>query len=220
MSHIIAPSILAADFANLQRDIEIINQSAAEWIHIDVMDGVFVPNISFGFPILEAVKKHSNKFLDVHLMIVQPEKYIEEFAQKGANGLSVHYEGNLHIHSILQTIRKHGMKAGLVLNPHTPVSLIQELIHDIDTLLIMSVNPGFGGQKFIPYTIEKVKQARKLIDASRSKAIIQVDGGVGLSNAKEILQAGADNLVAGSAVFNASYPLEVINALKNIDILT
>lgn len=218
MSHIIAPSILAADFANLQRDIEVINQSAAEWIHIDVMDGVFVPNISFGFPVLEAVKKHSNKFLDVHLMIVHPEKYIEEFAQKGANGLSVHYEGNLHIHSILQTIRKHGMKAGLVLNPHTPVSVIQEIIHDIDTLLIMSVNPGFGGQKFIPYTIEKIKQARKLIDSSGCKVTLQVDGGVGLSNAKEILSAGADNLVAGSAVFNAPNPSEVIAALKNINI--
>lgn len=218
MSHIIAPSILAADFANLQKDIELINRSEAEWIHIDVMDGVFVPNISFGFPILEAVKKHSNKFLDVHLMIVNPEKYIEEFAKKGANGLSVHYEGNLHVHSLLQTIRKHGMKAGLVLNPHTPVSVISEIIHDIDTLLIMSVNPGFGGQKFIPYTVEKVKQARKLIDEAGSATMIQVDGGVGPSNAQEILLAGADNLVAGSAVFNAPNPLEVIAEMKNIDI--
>lgn len=218
MSHIIAPSILAADFANLQKDIELINRSEAEWIHIDVMDGVFVPNISFGFPILEAVKKHSNKFLDVHLMIVNPEKYIEEFAKKGANGLSVHYEGNFHVHSLLQTIRKHGMKAGLVLNPHTPVSVISEIIHDIDTLLIMSVNPGFGGQKFIPYTVEKVKQARKLIDEAGSATMIQVDGGVGPSNAKEILLAGADNLVAGSAVFNAPNPLEVIAEMKNIDI--
>jgi ribulose-phosphate 3-epimerase len=219
MSHIIAPSILAADFANLQRDIEMINRSEAEWIHIDVMDGVFVPNISFGFPVLEAVKKHSDKFLDVHLMIVQPERYIEEFAKKGANGLSVHYEGNLHIHSVLQSIRKAGMKAGLVLNPHTPVSVINDLIEEIDMLLIMSVNPGFGGQKFIPHTLEKVKQARAIIEKSGLDIMIQVDGGVGPSNALEVLKSGADNLVAGSAVFNSANPLQTISEMKNIKVV-
>jgi len=219
MSHIIAPSILAADFANLQRDIEMINRSEAEWIHIDVMDGVFVPNISFGFPVLEAVKKHSDKFLDVHLMIVQPEKYIEEFAQKGANGLSVHYEGNLHIHNVLQNIRKAGMKAGLVLNPHTPVSVINDLTSEIDTLLIMSVNPGFGGQKFIPHTLEKIKQARKIIQDSGANIVLQVDGGVGPANAAEVLKAGADNLVAGSAVFNSANPLQTISEMKNIKVV-
>lgn len=216
MSHIIAPSILAANFANLKEDIDLINRSEAEWIHIDVMDGVFVPNISFGFPILQAVKANSDKFLDVHLMIVHPEKYIEEFAKLGTNGLSVHYEGNLHVHSLLQQIRAAGMKAGLVLNPHTSVNVIKDIVHDIDTLLIMSVNPGFGGQKFIPNTIQKIKDAKRLIQNSNASTKIQVDGGVGLKNAKEILEAGADNLVAGSAVFNSENPEQTIQDLKNI----
>ena len=162
MSTIIAPSILAADFANLERDIKLIHNSEAEWVHFDVMDGLFVPNISFGFPILQAVRRHTNKFIDVHLMIVQPEKYIKEFAKQGADGISVHYEGNLHIHSLLQQIRAEGVKAGLVLNPHTPISLIKDVLHLVDTLLIMSVNPGFGGQKFIPETVKRVEEAKKL----------------------------------------------------------
>lgn len=216
MSPIIAPSVLAANFAHLKEDIELINRSEAEWIHIDVMDGVFVPNISFGFPILQAIKAHSNKFLDVHLMIVNPEKYISEFAKLGANGLSVHYEGNLHVHSLLQQIRAAGMKAGLVLNPHTSVDVLKDIIHDIDTLLIMSVNPGFGGQKFIPNTIQKIKDAKDLIQKSKASTQIQVDGGVGLQNAKEIVLAGADNLVAGSAVFNSENPEQTIYKLKNI----
>lgn len=216
MSHIIAPSVLAANFANLKEDIDLINRSEAEWIHIDVMDGVFVPNISFGFPILQAIKANSTKFLDVHLMIVHPEKYIEEFANLGANGLSVHYEGNLHVHSLLQQIRASGMKAGLVLNPHTSVNVIKDIIHDIDTLLIMSVNPGFGGQKFIPNTLQKIKDAKALIKNTNASTQIQVDGGVGLKNAKEILEAGADNLVAGSAVFNSENPEKTISDLKNI----
>ena len=163
MSTIIAPSILAADFANLERDIKLIHDSKAEWVHFDVMDGLFVPNISFGFPILQAVRKHTNKFIDVHLMIVQPEKYIKEFAKQGADGISVHYEGNLHIHSLLQQIREEGVKAGLVLNPHTPISLVKDVLHLVDTLLIMSVNPGFGGQKFIPETIKRVEEAKKAL---------------------------------------------------------
>ena len=213
MSTIIAPSILAADFANLERDIKIIHNSKAEWVHFDVMDGLFVPNISFGFPILQAVRKHTNKFIDVHLMIVQPEKYIKEFAKQGADGISVHYEGNLHIHSLLQQIREEGVKAGLVLNPHTPVSLIKDVLHLVDTLLIMSVNPGFGGQKFIPETVKRVEEAKKLCDELNPNAIIQVDGGVNVENAPLLKAAGARSLVAGSAVFKSSNPTAYIQQL-------
>lgn len=213
MSTIIAPSILAADFANLERDIKLIHDSKAEWVHFDVMDGLFVPNISFGFPILQAVRKHTNKFIDVHLMIVQPEKYIKEFAKQGADGISVHYEGNLHIHSLLQQIREEGAKAGLVLNPHTPISLIKDVLHLVDTLLIMSVNPGFGGQKFIPETVKRVEEAKKLCDELNPNTIIQVDGGVNVENAPLLKAAGARSLVAGSAVFKSSNPTQYIQQL-------
>lgn len=213
MNTIIAPSILAADFANLQRDIELINNSEAEWLHFDVMDGVFVPNISFGFPLLQAVKKHATKFIDVHLMMVQPERYIEEFVKYGADGISVHYEGNHHIHSLLQQIRNAGAKAGLVLNPHTPVSVIKDILHLIDTLLIMSVNPGFGGQNFIPESVQKVAQAKALILEAGTNTLIEVDGGVNTENAIALKAAGADVLVAGSAVFKASNPKEYISQL-------
>jgi len=213
MSTIIAPSILAADFANLERDIKLIHDSKAEWVHFDVMDGLFVPNISFGFPILQAVRKHTNKFIDVHLMIVQPEKYIKEFAKQGADGISVHYEGNLHIHSLLQQIREEGAKAGLVLNPHTPISLVKDVLHLVDTLLIMSVNPGFGGQKFIPETIKRVEEAKKLCDELNPNTIIQVDGGVNVENAPLLKAAGARSLVAGSAVFKSSNPTQYIQQL-------
>jgi ribulose-phosphate 3-epimerase len=213
MSTIIAPSILAADFANLERDIKLIHDSKAEWVHFDVMDGLFVPNISFGFPILQAVRKHTNKFIDVHLMIVQPEKYIKEFANQGADGISVHYEGNLHIHSLLQQIREEGVKAGLVLNPHTPISLIKDVLHLVDTLLIMSVNPGFGGQKFIPETVKRVEEAKKLCDELNPNTIIQVDGGVNVENAPLLKAAGARSLVAGSAVFKSSNPTQYIQQL-------
>lgn len=211
----IAPSILAADFANLQKDIELINRSKAEWVHFDVMDGVFVPNISFGFPLLQAVKKHTNKFIDVHLMIVQPEKYIAEFVSKGADGISVHYEGNNHIHSLLQQIRAAGAKAGLVLNPHTPVSVVKEILHLIDTLLIMSVNPGFGGQKFIPESIQKVADAKALIQAAGTDTLIEIDGGVNIENCVALKKAGADVLVAGSAVFKSDDPEAYISSLVN-----
>ena len=213
MSTIIAPSILAADFANLERDIKLIHDSKAEWVHFDVMDGLFVPNISFGFPILQAVRKHTNKFIDVHLMIVQPEKYIKEFAKQGADGISVHYEGNLHIHSLLQQIREEGVKAGLVLNPHTPISLIKDVLHLVDTLLIMSVNPGFGGQKFIPETVKRVEEAKELCDELNPNTIIQVDGGVNVENAPLLKAAGARSLVAGSAVFKSSNPTQYIQQL-------
>lgn len=213
MSTIIAPSILAADFANLERDIKLIHDSKAEWVHFDVMDGLFVPNISFGFPILQAVRKHTNKFIDVHLMIVQPEKYIKEFAKQGADGISVHYEGNLHIHSLLQQIREEGVKAGLVLNPHTPISLVKDVLHLVDTLLIMSVNPGFGGQKFIPETVKRVEEAKKLCDELNPNTIIQVDGGVNVENAPLLKAAGARSLVAGSAVFKSSNPTQYIQQL-------
>lgn len=213
MSTIIAPSILAADFANLERDIKLIHDSKAEWVHFDVMDGLFVPNISFGFPILQAVRRHTDKFIDVHLMIVQPEKYIKEFAKQGADGISVHYEGNLHIHSLLQQIREEGVKAGLVLNPHTPISLIKDVLHLVDTLLIMSVNPGFGGQKFIPETVKRVEEAKKLCDELNPNTIIQVDGGVNVENAPLLKAAGARSLVAGSAVFKSSNPTQYIQQL-------
>ena len=213
MNTIIAPSILAADFANLQKDIELINKSEAQWVHFDVMDGVFVPNISFGFPLLQAVRKHTDKFIDVHLMMVNPDRYIEEFVAKGADGISIHYEGNLHIHSLLQQIRKAGAKSGLVLNPHTPVSVVKDILHLVDTLLIMSVNPGFGGQKFITESVEKVAEAKALINAAGTNTLIEVDGGVNVENCIALKQAGADVLVAGSAVFKSDDPEAYISSL-------
>ena len=215
MPTIIAPSILAADFANLQKDIQLINDSDAQLVHFDVMDGVFVPNISFGFPLLQAVKRNTSKFIDVHLMIVNPEKYINEFVAKGADGISVHYEGNLHIHSVLQQIKNSGAQAGLALNPHTPVSVVKEILHLVDTLLIMSVNPGFGGQKFIPETVSKVSEAKKLIQEANTSTLIQVDGGVNIENCIALKHAGADVLVAGSAVFKAANPKGYIADLLN-----
>jgi ribulose-phosphate 3-epimerase len=211
---LIAPSILAADFANLQRDIEMINQSEADWFHIDIMDGVFVPNISFGMPVLEAITKHAKKTIDVHLMIVDPDRYIKTFAQLGANNLSVHYEACPHLHRTLQAIKAEGMKAGVAINPHTPVSLLEDIIKDIDLVCIMSVNPGFGGQSFIEHTYTKIKQLREIILRNNAQTLIEIDGGVTDKNAKQLVDAGADILVAGNFVFKASNPTEIIKNLK------
>lgn len=212
---IIAPSILAANFGNLDKDIEMLNNSEAEWIHIDVMDGVFVPNISFGFPILTAARKKTNKFCDVHLMIVEPQRYLEDFKKAGADGISVHVEGNFHLHSSISKIQALGMKAGVVLNPATPLNVLDNVLEMIDYVLIMSVNPGFGGQKFIESSVEKVKALKTMLIQNKSKALIEVDGGVTIHNAARLKEAGADILVAGSAVFNSTNPIEYIAQLKN-----
>ncbi len=214
MSHIIAPSILAADFANLQRDIEMVNNSSADWFHIDVMDGEFVPNISYGMPVIEAIKKHASKPLDVHLMIIKPERYISTFKQIGADILTVHYEACTHLHRTIQAIKAEGMKAGVALNPHTPVSVLEDIIADLDLVLIMSVNPGFGGQKFIENTYDKVKKLKRLIDEKESSAMIEVDGGVGLNNYKKLIEVGVNAMVAGNAVFAAKDPIAAIAELK------
>ncbi len=213
---IIAPSILAADFANLQRDIEMINNSQADWFHIDIMDGVFVPNISFGMPVLEAITKHAKKTIDVHLMIVDPDRYIKTFADLGANILSVHYEACTHLHRSLQAIKAEGMKAGVVLNPHTNVSLLEDIINDIDLVCIMSVNPGFGGQTFIENTYSKIKQLKELIAKMNATTIIEIDGGVTNKNAKQLVDAGADVLVAGNFVFKSDNPTQTIADLKKL----
>ncbi len=213
MSVIIAPSVLSADFGNLQRDCEMINQSDAGWYHVDVMDGVFVPNISFGFPVMNVLKKHASKTLDVHLMIVEPERYIQRFEEAGADILTVHYEASTHLHRSLAEIRKQGMKAGVALNPHTPVSLLHDIIQDCDLVLIMSVNPGFGGQAFIENTYRKVSELKDMILQRNSQALIEVDGGVSESNALALAKAGADVLVAGNAVFATPDPLATIAAL-------
>ncbi len=212
---IVAPSVLSADFANLQRDVEMLNESEAEWIHIDVMDGVFVPNISFGFPVLQAIRKHTQKFCDVHLMIVQPEKYVQQFRDAGADMITVHYEAVTHLDSVIHQIKKTGAKAGVSLNPATPVSVLREVIHLLDLVLIMSVNPGFGGQKFIPNALRKVSEAKALIVQEKSEALIEVDGGVSTANAADLIKAGADVLVAGNAVFGSANPLETIVKIKN-----
>lgn len=211
---LIAPSLLAADFANLQRDIEMVNESQADWFHLDIMDGLFVPNISYGMPVVKAIKEHAKKPLDVHLMIVDPDRYIHTFAQLGSNFLSVHYEACTHLHRTVQAIRQEGMKAGVALNPHTPIAVLEDIITDVDLLLIMSVNPGFGGQSFIENTYKKVSQAKELITKTGSKAMIEVDGGVNTTNTHKLVVAGADVLVAGSFVFNAPDPKKTIEALK------
>ncbi len=216
MKHLIAPSVLSCDFANVQRDVEMINNSKADWFHIDIMDGVFVPNISFGFPVLKSIKKHAKKTIDVHLMIVNPDQYVEEFAKSGADVLTVHYEACPHLHRTIQLIHSFGMKAGVALNPHTNVSVLENIIEDLDMVLIMSVNPGFGGQKFIENAIKKVKQTKSLIENTNSKAIIEVDGGVNLDTGKRLIDTGADVLVAGSFIFNSPNPIETISQLKEI----
>ncbi|MBL7924009.1 MAG: ribulose-phosphate 3-epimerase [Bacteroidia bacterium] len=214
MSVLIAPSVLSADFGNLQRDIKMINESRADWFHVDVMDGVFVPNISFGFPVMKAVKKHARKPLDVHLMIVEPDKYLAAFADAGAAIISVHFEACTHLHRTIQSLRQLGVLAGVAINPHTPVSQLSEVIAQIDVVVLMSVNPGFGGQKFIKNTYSKIDDLRNLIMRKNSSAKIEIDGGVDLQNAPELIRAGADILVAGNTVFNSPSPVDTIARLK------
>lgn len=214
MSIKIAPSILAADFANLQRDIEMVNQSEAHWFHIDIMDGVFVPNISFGMPVLEAISRHAKKTIDVHLMIVDPDRYIKTFADLGSNILTVHFEACTHLHRTLQAIKVEGMQAGVALNPHTNVSLLEDTINDIDLVCLMSVNPGFGGQSFIENTYKKIKQLKEIINRNGASTKIEIDGGVTSKNASKLVEAGADVLVAGSFVFRSENPLETIQKLN------
>lgn len=211
---IIAPSILSADFGNLQRDIEMINNSEADWFHVDIMDGVFVPNISFGFPVLKQIKKHAKKTIDVHLMIVEPQRYIDEFCIQGADIISIHIEACTHLHRAIQQIKSLNIKAGVAINPHTPVSALQDIIADIDLVCMMSVNPGFGGQKFIQNTYKKVKELKQMIKTSRSNALIEIDGGVDFDNASLLKEAGADVLVAGNTVFSHPSPVEAIAKLK------
>ena len=214
MSTIVAPSLLSANFLNLERDIEMLNRSEADWIHLDIMDGVFVPNISFGFAITNLLKKVTKKTLDTHLMIVQPEKFLNEVKEMGSTYMNVHYEATIHLHRTIQAIRSHGMKPAVTLNPHTPVAVLEDIISDVDMVLLMSVNPGFGGQKFINNTLKKVSQLKELILKTNSTALIEVDGGVNLETGKMLVEAGADVLVAGSFVFSSDNPEETIKKLK------
>ncbi len=216
MKPIIAPSLLSADFGNLEKDIEMINQSEADWLHLDIMDGVFVPNISFGFPVLKHVARLSRKPLDVHLMIVNPEKFISEVKAIGADIMNVHYEACAHLHRVVQQIREAGMKPAVTINPATPVLMLKDILPEVYMVLVMGVNPGFGGQKFIEHTVEKVRELHELIRQTQSNALIEVDGGVNLDTGKRLVEAGADILVAGNAVFSASVPQEMIHALKSL----
>lgn len=216
MSHLIAPSMLSADFANLQADVELVNKSSADWFHLDVMDGMFVPNISFGMPVIKAIKAIATLPLDVHLMIVKPERYISYFKEAGADILTIHYEASNHLHRSISEIKKQGMKAGVVLNPHTPVSLLVNIISDVDVVLLMSVNPGFGGQKFIDNTYTKIKRLKDLIISTKSNVLIEIDGGVTLENAPKLVDIGANVLVAGNAIFGSSNPVSTIEKLKQI----
>lgn len=213
---IIAPSVLSANFANLQQDMEMLHNSEAEYIHIDVMDGVFVPNISFGFPVIQAIRKYSTKFFDVHLMIVEPDQYIDAFKNAGADGLTVHLEACTHLHRTIQKMRSIGLKAGVAINPHTSVHLLEDTIADIDLVCLMSVNPGFGGQQFIENTFDKTARLKDLILKKSSNALIEIDGGVSLQNAKQLIESGADVLVAGNTVFSSANPTDTIHQLKNI----
>jgi ribulose-phosphate 3-epimerase len=216
MDHLIAPSLLSADFLHLEKDILMINNSKADWFHLDIMDGTFVPNISFGLPVVKQIKKTAKKPLDVHLMIVNPDKYIEDFKNAGADILSVHYEACTHLNRTVASIRSLGMKAGVVLNPHTNVSVLEDIINDIELVLLMSVNPGFGGQKFIENTYKKIKDLKALIVSAKSKAMIEIDGGVDLNNAINLVKSGADILVAGNTVFSSQDPASIIEELKNL----
>lgn len=216
MKHLIAPSLLSADFAYLREDIELINISQADWFHLDIMDGVFVPNISYGFPIIKAVKRYAHKTLDVHLMIVDPDRFIDDFVDAGADIITVHYEACNHLHRSIHKIKAAGIKAGVAINPHTNINLLEDVINDIDLVLIMSVNPGFGGQKFIENTYSKIKNLKNLILKKQANTLIEVDGGVNFSNASKLINAGADVLVAGNTVFSADNPAEAIQKLKNL----
>lgn len=217
MKQLIAPSLLAADFMNLQRDVEMINQSEADWLHLDIMDGVFVPNISFGFPVLKGLKKICRKPMDVHLMIIEPHKFIREVAETGAYLMNVHYEACTHLHRTIAGIHEAGMKAGVTLNPHSPVSLLEDIVQDVEVVMLMSVNPGYGGQKFIEHTVEKTRQLREMIDRKGLNTLIEIDGGVNFETGKRLLDAGADILVAGSFVFKAADPTSVIKELKALE---
>jgi len=216
MSHLISPSFLSSDFSNLEKEITIMNNNQADWFHLDIMDGVFVPNITFGMPVISHIKKHAKKPLDVHLMIVQPEKYIADFKKAGADILTVHYEACTHLHRTIQEIKANGMKAGVALNPHTPVNVLEDVIEELDLVLIMSVNPGFGGQKFIENSYKKIKQLKKIIQESKSKALIEVDGGVDNTNTEKLLNAGVDVFVAGSYVFKSENPSKTIENMKHL----